>query len=140
MKAKVKTRWVEALRSDEYQQGKGWLHQIDQAGQERFCCLGVLCEIAAQDGVIEPGRESARAADGVVTYDYAGCSGLLPDEVAEWAEIGEDAEHGTDGDGDVTVRTGGLDGWPNVGWTGVAELNDAGVPFSKIADLIEESL
>lgn len=33
-------RWVAALRSGEYQQGRHILH-----GTGRFCCLGVLCDI-----------------------------------------------------------------------------------------------
>jgi hypothetical protein len=32
--------WVEALRSDEYKQGKGRLRQDDE-----FCCLGVACDV-----------------------------------------------------------------------------------------------
>lgn len=40
-------KWVEALRSGEYQQGKGNLRK-----GERFCCLGVACDVfKAQIGV-----------------------------------------------------------------------------------------
>lgn len=35
-----KTKWVEALRSGEYDQGNGFLHK-----KGRFCCLGVACVI-----------------------------------------------------------------------------------------------
>lgn len=35
--ADLKTRWIAALRSGEYQQGQGVLRQED-----RFCCMGVL--------------------------------------------------------------------------------------------------
>jgi hypothetical protein len=40
MDAEIKARWVTALRSGEYQQGRETMRQGD-----RFCCLGVLCEI-----------------------------------------------------------------------------------------------
>jgi hypothetical protein len=33
-------RWVEALRSGEYEQGQSFLNK-----NNKFCCLGVLCEI-----------------------------------------------------------------------------------------------
>lgn len=33
-----KTKWVEALRSREYEQGNGYLHN-----NGKFCCLGVSC-------------------------------------------------------------------------------------------------
>lgn len=40
MKTDVKTQWVEALRSDKYEQGIGGL-----CIEDTLCCLGVLCEI-----------------------------------------------------------------------------------------------
>ncbi len=40
MDAQLKTKWVEALRSGKYAQGKGSLRHQDQ-----FCCLGVLCDV-----------------------------------------------------------------------------------------------
>lgn len=43
MDAALKARWVEALRSGEYKQGK-----LDFERNGRFCCLGVLCKIAGK--------------------------------------------------------------------------------------------
>lgn len=40
MNQELKTRWVAALRSGEYQQGRAVLRQNSQ-----FCCLGVLCDL-----------------------------------------------------------------------------------------------
>ena len=37
--------WVKALESGEYKQG----HQLLNKDNE-FCCLGVLCDLAAKDG------------------------------------------------------------------------------------------
>lgn len=37
--------WIKALRSGEYKQGRKALKVGD-----RFCCLGVLCDLAAKDG------------------------------------------------------------------------------------------
>ncbi len=41
MNPNVKEKWVKALRSGHYQQGKGMLRTHDDA----FCCLGVLCDL-----------------------------------------------------------------------------------------------
>lgn len=41
MDAQIKTKWVEALRSGKYKQGRSAL-RID----DTYCCLGVLCEVA----------------------------------------------------------------------------------------------
>jgi len=41
MNKEVKQKWIEALRSGKYSQGEGVLR--DHA--DRFCCLGVLCDV-----------------------------------------------------------------------------------------------
>jgi hypothetical protein len=38
----LKQRWLDALRSGKYKQGKGAL----RTGKDHFCCLGVLCDIS----------------------------------------------------------------------------------------------
>lgn len=45
MDKNIKKLWVEALRSGKYKQGKNYLHRVID-GENRFCCLGVLCKIA----------------------------------------------------------------------------------------------
>lgn len=40
------TRWIEALESGRYHQGRGMLRQKDSNGNTLFCCLGVLQHIA----------------------------------------------------------------------------------------------
>lgn len=44
MKKRFKTKWLKALRSGEYKQGKGQLVREDNGG-DRFCCLGVLVDV-----------------------------------------------------------------------------------------------
>lgn len=41
MNPEVKAKWLEALRSDKYEQGKEFLRTKDN----KFCCLGVLIDI-----------------------------------------------------------------------------------------------
>lgn len=40
MNEKIKKKWVDALRSGKYKQGREQLRDGD-----KFCCLGVLCEV-----------------------------------------------------------------------------------------------
>lgn len=40
MTKEQKAKWIEALRSGDYKQGQGALREDD-----RFCCLGLACEI-----------------------------------------------------------------------------------------------
>jgi len=40
MKTVTKAEWIDALKSGKYKQGEGRLRRDD-----RFCCLGVLCDL-----------------------------------------------------------------------------------------------
>jgi hypothetical protein len=46
MDQEIKKRWVEALRSGKYRQGRERLRSTDND----FCCLGVLCDVIDPDG------------------------------------------------------------------------------------------
>lgn len=46
MSPDLKAKWVEALRSGKYKQGKRALRQITDAEGECFCSLGVLCDVS----------------------------------------------------------------------------------------------
>lgn len=72
-------KWVDALRSGEYKQTDGALRKEDG-----FCCLGVLCDLASQEGVIE----EPVFFDECCYYEYEGCEVEdLPDKVQEWAGL-----------------------------------------------------
>lgn len=47
MNPKVKQKWMKALRSGKYSQAKNVL----KSTKGGFCCLGVLCDLAAKEGV-----------------------------------------------------------------------------------------
>lgn len=66
-------RWVKALRSGDYTQARGALKKIDSRGNRSFCCLGVLCDLAAKDG--------GQPWDGL---NYAGASDLPPGQVMDF--------------------------------------------------------
>jgi hypothetical protein len=73
MKLEVKEKLIKALRSGEYKQTTGQLKDNDC-----FCVNGVLCDIAAKDGI------------GNWNYDTfivneRGRTILLPFEIAQWA-------------------------------------------------------
>lgn len=114
MDLEIRTKWVAALRSDEFKQGTNALRRVD-GDIERFCCLGVLCELAAREGVIEPPR--LKKGIGGTWYLYDGTSIALPPKVKAWM--------------------GGLDMDSE---SYLVHLNDNGSPFSRIADYIERRL
>jgi hypothetical protein len=52
MDAAIKAKWVEALRSGKYQQAQEFLKVQVTPDMCSFCCLGVLQEVLAADGVV----------------------------------------------------------------------------------------
>jgi hypothetical protein len=43
VKKKIADKWVAALRSGKYEQGKGYLKR-----ENKYCCLGVLCDLCGK--------------------------------------------------------------------------------------------
>lgn len=126
MNPDIKTRWLEALRSGEYPQTQGALNRPIRDGEKPagLCCLGVLCELAVEDGIVRRVPYS----DYMLAYIAEGAeyvsNAILPREVVDWA--GLDTAYGLelDPEEDVTLTT----------------LNDGGNTFAEIADVIEEHL
>jgi hypothetical protein len=114
LRADIKERWVEALRSGRYVQGKGKLNKGD-----KFCCLGVLCDLAERDGVVT--SHIAKGGERVYSGPEGSGSAILPQAVATWAGL-DRLIPAVDGLGDA------------------AEANDYGMSFSTIADWIEKGL
>jgi hypothetical protein len=120
----VKEKWIEALRSGDYEQGKG---ALSIAGT--YCCLGVLCDLAVKDGVsIIVSEEESALGKGKVFYD--GRADLPPKSVADWAFPGHDRDKWT------------VDGLWHIDMDHhLPHLNDAqNWSFEQIADLVEQKL
>ncbi len=117
MNAAIKAKWVAALRSGEYQQGAGRL-----CDGTAFCCLGVLANLYIE----ETGDGCWNNATQYVFKDKDGfVEGTeLPSAVMIWADLDIASPY-------VSTPHAQHD---------LITMNDAGVPFSKIADIIEEYL
>lgn len=115
MNPAIKKNWVSALRSGEYEQGT---HGLNING--RFCCYGVLCDLAVKAGVdVVVGVYVAEDQDDRVSYDNM--TGYIPNKVQEWAGLGMKMPK-IDQDSPT-----------------LAELNDSGSTFLEIAELIEST-
>jgi hypothetical protein len=116
----VRNEWVRRLRSGDYAQGTG---QLYRAPSNEYCCLGVLCEVAVEVGLID------KSVDG---YGFRNpgehpfwFNGVLPSAVIKWAEL--------------------PDANPSIREVPLSNYNDGRdlVPrhsFTEIARLIEENL
>ena len=112
MKQEVMKLWIEALRSGEYIQGNMYLKR-----DNRYCCLGVLCEVMQKETGLLSIRSTNHIGD-CVLYDEA--AGALPLKVQAWAGM---RSH----DGVI----------PNS--VNLTSMNDSfNKSFEEIADVIEE--
>jgi len=113
MKKAIKKRWLKALRSGKYKQGTGWLRN-----GEEYCCLGVLCDIY--------GKEKWETHATNSFYSFLGSTCTMVQKVLNWSGL-------TRANGDnVKLKNGDI--------VCLSSLNDNGLTFEQIADLIEEQL
>lgn len=110
MNKEILARWVEALRSGRYRQGKFGLRDLE----DRFDPIGVLCDLAVSDGVkIEVKKYDKPEAQHFFGYTYDGIATRLPTPVEKWSGLGY--------------------------WSAnrIINLNDKGKDFKQIADYLE---
>lgn len=123
MNKEIKARWIEALRSGNYEQGRYNLRRRDE-----FCCLGVLCDIVKDD--VNYNWLPAQDDFGTI-YKFAESDEILPELVAIHAGL-KDCSPKVQ----VTVKCGNeeaIESQP------LADLNDSWeYSFERLADLIEE--
>ena len=119
MNSDIKAQWVTALRSGQYLQGTGRL-RCSTPERDRYCCLGVLCELAVQASAIPP-AEFPDESD-FDSYAYAGSKSYLPLRVQDWSGLFN------------------FSGGYKVGRTQhfLSEDNDNGKTFDDIADIVEQ--
>jgi hypothetical protein len=128
MNQEIKAQWVTALRSGDYKQGTSVLHRVTN-GEDTYCCLGVLCDLAEKAGVSvsRHNRSSCSCSmcngDRVVTY--GGMDDFLPGIVKDWA--GLDSPNPTTS---VQVEDTNTN-------ASLSYLNDNGKTFEEIAAIIE---
>jgi len=136
MNPEVKKKWVNALRSGNYKQGKGRLVSPckNEDGRYEYCCLGVLCDLYSHEHPKATWYEDAFYPLGIVEdkggyLDKNYCvDEELPQEVIEWAQVEvEDPVLYDDDVGDCLITC--------------IEVNDnQGKDFNQIADLIDRYL
>lgn len=126
-------KWVDALRSGEYDQGFSRLETLyiedGEIIHRKLCCLGVACrvfmannpgEMIADDDIIK-NRTTFVSVKSPEDFE----SGILPNIVKEWLEVVETNPIIRDAEGHYHTA---------------ASLNDSGsYTFEGIADLLERS-
>ena len=131
MNSKIKEVWVNALRSGKYEQGSEKLRSVTG-----YCCLGVLCDIYAQEHNTQwefRGNEETNPQPMDYWY-FDEHSEFLPESVMNWAELKTHSP---------TVRVDVEDNDDEDNWyykDELSDINDSGYDFSQIANIIEAQL
>lgn len=134
MNPEIKALWLERLESGKEKQGHGSLKRVyptknGKVRKVRHCCLGVLCEIAKEQGLISEeevellDRDIYEQEDGVnVRFGEEASEAYLPDAVADWAGI---PRHTTFDYGEQAK---------------IADINDDSSSFKRVIKYIKENL
>ena len=118
-------KWVQALRSGKYTQGKSRLAYHNTEGHLYYCCLGVACDLAVKEGL--PIRvKSVNLCNGAKAFVYDDNRSTLPDTVLHWLGLRT-----------VTGVFGPPKGEHLFVPPSLTNLNDDGISFTEIADFIE---
>ena len=79
MNQEIKQRWIQALRSGEYEQGYENLYHCG-----KFCCLGVLTDLYIKEHDLQWHKDVADL------WSFENNGGTVPESVQKWAGISND--------------------------------------------------
>lgn len=157
MNPDVKVKWLNLLRSGKYAQGHGQLgvdplYTDEEGTKPERCCLGVLCEVAVEEGVIQKKvnpygnviygvnlDDPNVSKDTHTGSDYEAAQYYLPTPVRTWAGLDPEVYAPRVSLPDDVHPESQHDIYE--GKIGLATLNDSvgGYDLTKIADAIESS-
>jgi hypothetical protein len=117
----IKEKWLSALRSGKYKQGKEAL----RTKKNKFCCLGVLCDVYRKETKLgkwdkNPFFSNFAFINTKKNNQTFNSLGILPISVMDWAGLKN-----------VNPTIYGNDT--------LSKLNDNGSTFQEIADIIEKN-
>ncbi len=130
MKEEIKALWIAELNSGKIKQTKTHLGEIDGSR----CCLGVLCDIAAREGII-PEPIQVDPNDYRLTYgdEVEKTIAVLPRTVWRWAGL---KKGGPSINKPVLIKN--CASKEDYETHSLTTLNDEGFTFEQIADVIED--
>lgn len=132
MNPEIKALWLERLESGKEKQGHGALKKVyptknGKVRKVRHCCLGVLCEIGVERGIISQeevdllDRDIYEQEDGI-NVSFGDAEAYLPDALADWAGIPR-----------AIMFESGIQHT-------LADINDESPSFKKVIKYIKENL
>ena len=143
-RAEFVEQWCQALEADEFAQGEGYLKTSDPNVGDQYCCLGVACHMLTEANLLD---EPVLLSTGATRYgtsippfgpngrDYS--TTMLPERAIQLLHIGDGGEFIADKLPEQVRASLPRDEDDDL-CTSLVTVNDAGVTFSRIAQLIRE--
>ena len=122
MKKEIKTKWLEALRSGEYKQARDVMRDKDK----NMCCLGVLCDITKN----ETGGEWDAFGRFIHGDTSSPESGVIPKSLEKVLGISQTGRLKKRYKAPNLLRDDSIH---------LTVLNDSGLSFKQIANIIEKN-
>lgn len=122
-------KWLKALESGKYEQGKGFLVSFSDSKKDKkpkHCCLGVACELFYKKLGLVKETQDLDVNNTKIHVSFNGEKYVLPESVMDLLKIK------TPNATAVKDSTGSLG-------VVLTDLNDKGVPFAKIAEKIRKN-
>lgn len=129
MNPRIAKEWTTRLRSDRTSQTQKHLGRLDGSR----CCLGVLCDMAIEEGIIRSPRPFRPNKTQRGCLVFAGARHNLPPEVREWAQMKTNF-----GQYPGQILPGREALYGELAQPALALDNDAGATFQELADTIEQ--
>jgi hypothetical protein len=132
MKKTVMKKWVKALRSGKFKQGKEQLKKTNPQGKVNHCCLGVLCELYNEEMIKNKKKKLKETTTNEyyekqgthsLTHSFDGIQDTLPKKVMNWSGVSN--EYGKFYDSTEPLN--------------LVEMNDDGKRFTTIGNFIEKN-
>lgn len=130
MNKNVMKKWAKALRSGKYKQGEGVLKQTTAKNKIQHCCLGVLCELYNNEMKKKKKKSLNQTQYSTGVYAFNQQPESLPKIVQKWAGLFSKV-------GDFrNVNRNDITSYGE--FASLADMNDLGCSFKKIAKTIEK--
>lgn len=133
MDPNVKAEWLTALRSGDYKQTKGALR--DNTG---YCCLGVLTDLWVKGSSVEWYPKPFGTTFSIAIPGFNAFSSVAPERVMSWSDLTNPI--GMTLLATVTYHEATEDETVENFYVTLSDLNDNGLTFTQIADIIEYAL
>jgi hypothetical protein len=133
--------WEAWLRDPNHKQAQGVLHVKDRdSGEDKYCCLGGLCEVVMQLDPDYKGETWKTVEDRPLVYEFLGEASLIPYQLVRKYELAFGSNPDLNIPEHLTQKAGWIPARNYKPYRSATELNDNyNFTFDEIAECVRET-